>query len=128
MRRLIRGVFCLLVILLGASSRAAPQPVEMDVVLVDDRFIPDHLTFQHDVLYRLHLENHGKETHEFTAPTFFAIADIENRSVLSNEGAEILLQPGEKKDVILTPRRTGTYDLRCADHDWAGMIGGITVK
>jgi plastocyanin len=38
------------------------------------------------------------------------------------------MQPGETKDVFLTAHRPGTYDLRCADHDWDGMVGGITVK
>jgi uncharacterized cupredoxin-like copper-binding protein len=127
-RQALRTIFCLLLILFCASPNAAPQPVEVDVVMVDYKFIPDHLTFEHGVLYRLHLENHGKETHEFTAPTFFATADIQNREVLSNEGTEILLQPGDSKYILLTPRRTGTFDLTCADHDWFGMVGGITVK
>jgi plastocyanin len=30
--------------------------------------------------------------------------------------------------VILVPRREGSYGLVCADHDWDGMIGNITVK
>jgi len=38
------------------------------------------------------------------------------------------VQPGESKDLFFTPHRPGTYDLRCADHDWNGMVGGITVK
>jgi uncharacterized cupredoxin-like copper-binding protein len=111
-----------------AATASKPEPVSVEVVMVDYRFIPDHLTFQHGVHYRLHLENHGSETHEFTAPTFFAAATIDNPDVLSNEHSEVLMQPGDKKDVFLTPRTPGTYDLRCADHDWYGMVGGITVK
>ena len=112
----------------ASMAGAAPQPVKVDVVMVDYRFEPDHLTFQHDVHYQLHLENHGTETHEFTAPTFFAVADIDNPDVLNRERTEVLLDPGEKTDVFLTPHRPGTYDLRCADHDWHGMVGGITVE
>ena len=37
------------------------------------------------------------------------------------------MQPGETKDIFLTAHRAGTYDLRCADHDWDGMVGGVTV-
>jgi uncharacterized cupredoxin-like copper-binding protein len=118
----------LLGFLLGAAAAAAAtQPVEVDVVMVDYRFEPDHLTFDRGVHYRLHLENRGKETHEFTAPTFFAASAIDNPDVLNAEQAEVLLQPGDKKDVLLTPLAAGTYDLRCADHDWYGMVGGITV-
>ena len=74
---------------------AAPEPVTVNVVMIDYKFVPDHLTFQHDVHYRLHLENHGKETHEFTAPTFFATAKIDNPDVLNREHTEIVMQPGD---------------------------------
>jgi uncharacterized cupredoxin-like copper-binding protein len=124
-----RRAFWVLGILLAAPLAAAqPKPVMIQVVMVDYRFEPDHLTFEHDVHYQLHLENHGKETHEFTAPIFFAAATIDNPDVLNREHTEVLVQPGESTDLFLTPHRPGTYDLRCADHDWDGMVGGITVK
>lgn len=127
--RAIGRIAALFAMLLGPSmAAAASKPVRVDVVMVDYRFEPDHLTFQHGVEYQLHLENHGTETHEFTAPVFFATADIANPKILNNDHAEVLMQPGDKKDVFLTPRKPGTYDLRCADHDWYGMVGGITVK
>lgn len=121
--------FLLPAVLLGASAAAtAPKPIEISVIMVDYRFEPDHLTFKHGVHYRLHLENRGKETHEFTAPTFFAASRIDNPGVLNRDRSEVLMQPGDKKDIFLTPLTPGTYDLRCADHDWYGMVGGITVK
>ena len=121
--------FTIFGILLTASlAGAEPNPVLISVVMVDYRFEPDHLSFDHDVHYQLHLENRGKETHEFTAPTFLATATIDNPDVLNREHTEVLVQPGESKDLFFTPHRPGTYDLRCADHDWAGMIGGITVQ
>ena len=107
---------------------AAPAPATLSVVMTDYKFTPDHLTFQHGVPYRLHLENHGKETHEFTAPTFLATAKIDNSEILNREHTEVVMQPGDVKDVLLTPGKPGTYDLRCSDHDWNGMIGGITVE
>jgi plastocyanin len=48
--------------------------------------------------------------------------------VLNREHSEIVMQPGDAKDLFVTPGPPGTYDLRCADHDWNGMTGGITVK
>ncbi len=121
--------FCVLGVAIAASLAGAdPKPVMISVVMVDYRFEPDHLTFEHDVRYQLHLENHGKETHEFTAPTFLATATIDNLDVLNREHTEVLVQPGESKDLFFTPHRPGTYDLRCADHDWNGMVGGIAVK
>jgi uncharacterized cupredoxin-like copper-binding protein len=124
--------FCLLTLLstcLGLGfSAAAPDTVTTNVTMIDYKFVPDHLTFQQGVHYQLHLENHGKETHEFTAPVFFASAKIDNPGVLNRDRTEIVMQPGDVKDVFLTPGKPGTYDLRCADHDWNGMVGGITVR
>ena len=100
----------------------------MNVMLIDDRFVPDHLTFSHGVPYRLHLENHGKDLHEFTAPEFFAASIVRDQGLLANGGKEIVVQPGATADVDLEPLKPGTYDLVCADHDWDGMTGEITVK
>lgn len=116
------------VIVGAALSGAAPPPVKIDIIMVDYEFRPDYVTFERGVHYQLHLENHGKETHEFTAPVFFATADIDNPEVLNREHTEVLMQPGDKKDLFFTPTKPGKYDLRCADHDWYGMVGGITVK
>lgn len=118
----------LLLLCAAGVGAAAPAPETLNVTMIDYKFQPDHLTFKHDVHYRLHLENHGTETHEFTAPTFFASATIDNPEVLNRERTEAVLQPGESKDVLLTPGKPGTYDLRCSDHDWNGMVGGITVE
>ena len=121
---------CLLVVaaLLALAAASHSEPQTVNLTMIDYRFIPDHLIFEHDVHFRLHLENHGKETHELTAPTFFATADIDNPEALNHERTEIVMQPGETKDIFLTAHRPGTYDLLCADHDWAGMVGGITVE
>ena len=121
---------CLLVVaaLLAVAAESPSEPQTVNLTMIDYRFIPDHLIFEHDVHFRLHLENHGKETHELTAPTFFATADIDNPEALNHERTEIVMQPGETKDIFLTAHRPGTYDLLCADHDWAGMVGGITVE
>ena len=109
-------------------AQSAPKPVRLEVVLIDYSFQPDRLTFRRGVRYQLHLENKGKETHEFTAPEFLATAAIENPDILDNRRSEVTLEPGESRDLFLTPRKPGKFDLRCADHDWNGMVGGITVK
>jgi uncharacterized cupredoxin-like copper-binding protein len=117
---------CIGTFAIAAAPSAPPQTV--NVTMTEYKFMPDHLTFEHDVHYRLHLENHGKETHEFTAPTFFGTAAIDNPNLLNRERTEVVMQPGESKDLLFTAHRPGTYDVRCSDHDWAGMVGGITVK
>jgi uncharacterized cupredoxin-like copper-binding protein len=126
----ILAKFCLLVAIGAVAVAAAPPsaPVPIDLVMIDNKFVPDHLTFQHDVHYRLHIQNHGKETHELTAPLFFATAKIDNPDVLNRDRTEIVMQPGESRDLLFTAGKPGTYDLRCADHDWNGMVGGIIVQ
>jgi uncharacterized cupredoxin-like copper-binding protein len=105
-------------------SRAQP----MTVVMVDNTFEPDHLTFQHGTPYRLHLENRGKNLHEFTAPEFLADAVVRDPNQLANGGKDIVVQSGASVDVDLEPLKPGTYRLICADHDWDGMVGDIVVK
>jgi uncharacterized cupredoxin-like copper-binding protein len=127
MKRNVAKLYLLTMLALCLGA-VAPDPMTMNVTMIDYEFVPDHLTFRHGVHYRLHLENHGKETHEFTAPTFFAAAKIDNSDVLNRDHTEVVMQPGDVKDVFLTPGKPGTYDLRCSDHDWNGMVGGITVE
>jgi uncharacterized cupredoxin-like copper-binding protein len=124
----MRPALYLLAVLVGGAVASCDKPQTVDLTLIDDEFIPDHLTFQHDVHYRLHIENHGKDTHEVTAPVFFASAKIDNPDVLNSYRTDIVLPPGATKDLYFTALRPGTYDLRCADHDWDGMLGGITVE
>jgi uncharacterized cupredoxin-like copper-binding protein len=92
----------LLIALAGTCAAAAAEPVRVDVAMVDYRFSPDRLTLEHGIQYRLHLENRGKEIHEFAAPTFFA-AKLDNPQVLNREHTEVVVQPGESKDVFVTP-------------------------
>jgi uncharacterized cupredoxin-like copper-binding protein len=124
-------------VLLALLSPARSQPTAsvdwsaadpINVMLIDDKFVPDHLIFRHGVPYRLHLENHGKEMHEFTAPAFFAAAVVRDPRQIANGGEDIVIQPGTAADVDLVPLKSGSYKLICADHDWAGMTGEITVE
>jgi uncharacterized cupredoxin-like copper-binding protein len=128
-----RPVVVLCALLLATSARAQPtvdwsKAQTVNLLMVDDRFEPDHLSFQHGVPYRLHMENHGKDLHEFTAPEFLADALVRDARVLANGGKEVVVQPGAEVDVYLVPMKAGTYRLICADHDWDGMVGEITVE
>ena len=91
------AVACLLVLaglIVGAATPGA-EPRTINLTMVDYRFTPDHLVFEHDVAYRLHLENHGKELHEFTAPEFLAASIVRQPDLLANGGKEIVVHAGE---------------------------------
>jgi uncharacterized cupredoxin-like copper-binding protein len=127
MRWLI-AVFALLIPVARAQSDVDwSLAQQIHVLMVDDRFVPDQLTFQHGVPYRLLVENDGKDLHQFTAPGFFADAVVRDPGFLTQDGSEIVVQPGGAVEVELMPIHPGTFRLICADHDWDGMVGQITV-
>ena len=112
---------------LGQAADRWSQPTPLTVVMVDNRFEPDHITFQARKAYALQLENRGKDMHEFTAPAFLKAATVRDKRLLSNGGTDIVVQPGQTVRITLIAPAKGHYDLTCADHDWDGMIGSITV-
>jgi uncharacterized cupredoxin-like copper-binding protein len=102
------------------------QPVT--VVATEYGFDPSRVTLRVGVPYRLHLENRGRELHEFTAPAFLKSVELGNPDTLGADRNEVVLQPGVQKDLYLVPRQAGRYPFLCADHDWAGMTGEILVE
>jgi plastocyanin len=120
---------CLMTVLaipaLAADQWANAQP--MTVIMIDNSFQPDHLTFEQGKPYELRLENHGKDMHEFTAPAFLKAATIKDKHLLANGGTDIVVQSGTSVRVLLIAPAKGHYDLTCADHDWDGMVGNISV-
>ena len=127
-RRLIRILFRSSLLLLFAGLVHAQDPQLVTVGLVDDTFVPDKLVFKVGQPYRLRLENRGHEMHEFTAPEFLKTLDVRNPEVLEQAGNEVLVQPGSAKELVFVPKKTGRYPLTCADHDWDGMVGEISVE
>ena len=100
-----RLVVVLCALLLATAARAQPdvdwsKARTVDLLMVDDRFEPDHLSFRHGLPYRLHMENHGKDLHEFTAPEFLADALVRDARVLANGGKEVVVQPGQRSMCI----------------------------
>lgn len=123
-------VFFALLSIAASPARAVDwgQAQPVTVVTSEYRFTPNQLTFRRGVPYRLHLENHGKEMHEFTAPDFIKSLRIRNPKVLNADHTEVGIQPGASKDFYFVPKTAGHYSLICGDHDWAGMTGDITVE
>lgn len=111
----------------AAAAPGRPKIETVTVVMVDNRFQPDHVTFHAGRPTLLRLVNRGKEMHEFTAPEFLHAAKIRDARALSNNGGDIVVQPGRTVQVRLVPEKPGDYKLICADHDWDGMVGSISV-
>jgi uncharacterized cupredoxin-like copper-binding protein len=127
---MIKPLTLALLTVMTLPARAADQWAQaqaVTVVMVDNRFQPDHLTFQQGKAYELRLENHGKDMHEFTAPAFLKASTIRDKALLANGGTDIVIQPGTSVNIFLIASAKGAYELVCADHDWDGMVGSITV-
>jgi uncharacterized cupredoxin-like copper-binding protein len=101
---------------------------DVAVVLAEYRFIPNELSFQRGVAYRLRLENRGAELHEFTAPGFLAAIELRDPGMLAKGKNEIVFAPRTEKLLYFVARQPGRYALSCADHDWAGMVGTIVIE
>jgi uncharacterized cupredoxin-like copper-binding protein len=116
----------------GPAAGAEPidwtKAVSVTVVAVEYRFEPDRLVFRRGVPYRLRLVDRGRELHELTAPKFFAAIAMRNPAALNPERSEIVVRPGEARDLYFVAPRRGHFAMWCADHDWAGMTGEIMVK
>ena len=119
-----------LAILTAPAARAADwsQAQTVTVTTGEYKFSPKRLVFKRGVVYRLHIDNRGSEMHEFTAPDFFKTAEIRDPAVLNADKTEIEVPPGKARDFDFVAREAGRYKLRCSDHDWAGMMGEITVE
>jgi plastocyanin len=119
----------------AVAQTQAPAGTDVDwanaetvtVTMVNYEFIPDRLSFRRGVLYRLRLENHGSSIHDFSAPAFFKTIELKNPEVLAY-ATRVVVRPNEAKDMYFVATRVGSYELACADHDWAGMTGRISVE
>ncbi len=115
--------------LIAATGTTVAQGADLVVVkTVDDRFDPAEITLEHGKLYRLRIENVGKDMHEFKAAQFFHAAQLHDAAAMTPDHTELVLQPGQTKEVELVAPAAGTYQLTCPDHDWDDMVGKIVVK
>jgi uncharacterized cupredoxin-like copper-binding protein len=122
-------VSALSVVALAAAMSADWSKAEtVTVIATEYGFDPHHLTFRVGSRYRLQIENRGKELHEFTAADFLKTLDVANPEALNPAQTELVVQPGERKELYFIPTKAGRYPLTCADHDWAGMTGDIVVE
>ena len=124
-----RAAVALSGMLVAAAASTTVQAADLVVVrTVDDHFDPAEIMLEHGKAYRLRIENVGKEMHEFKAAQFFGAARLTDAAAMTPDHTELIVQPGQTKEVELTAPAAGTYDLTCPDHDWDNMVGKIVVK
>ncbi len=127
------------VLLLGLSSPAWAEnavaanagPVEQTVVLTDFKFTPEVLTLIRDRPVVLHLQNKGSGGHSFSGKDFFAAVDLAPQSAaLLDKGKVVQVAKNATVDLAFTPRRVGSYRIKCTHflHSGFGMKGRVEIS
>ena len=97
------------------------------------KFFPNTIQLKTGKPYKLLLDNPSPVKHYFTAKDFADASWTKKVQAgkVEVKGAihELELQPGAEAEWVLTPMKTGTYELHCSikGHASAGMVGEIMV-
>ncbi|WLD94194.1 cupredoxin domain-containing protein [Alkalihalobacillus sp. AL-G] len=95
-----------------ARTLLADRQMEINVELADFSFNPNEIRLKANQPNTLILKNTGNTQHTFT---------VEALKI------DILLKPGETKEVVVTPSKTGTFKLYCRFHP-REMVGEVIVE
>ena len=125
------GILTLVLVPLGGMDGAMAQTAtQISITLTDYAFTPGTLDLKAGTAYQLHFVNSGSKDHNFSAPEFFAAAQIaaDNQTKLSKGIVE--LGSGKSVDITVTPGSAGTYAVECTHfmHKMMGMHGNIVVQ
>jgi uncharacterized cupredoxin-like copper-binding protein len=101
---------------------------QVEVTLKNFDFVPSEVRLQAGRPYELVITNAADGGHDFTAPEFFAAAQIMESDAPLVESGQVDLEGGQSVTVHLVPAE-GSYDLVCTHfgHPALGMRGSITV-
>lgn len=98
------------------------------------KFFPSSLQLERGKAYKLILDNPSPVKHYFTSKDFADASWTQKVQAgkVEVKGAihELELQPGGQAEWVLTPMKSGTYELHCSikGHAKAGMVGDIIVN
>lgn len=117
-----------LFLLTGPNAVAQPAST-IAVQLSNFKFTPSTIAMEHGRPYVLHLANMASGGHDFTAPAFFAAANIAPGDRRYVTEGEVEVPAGQAIDIHLTAPAAGSYKLKCSHtfHKMFGMSGMIVV-
>jgi len=120
--------------LAAASPAAWAQPAQttaetVNISLSDYAFAPAALNLKAGTAYHLHFINAGSKDHDFTAPEFFAAAQVAPADQAKIKRGTVEVDKGQEMDVTIAPG-AGDYKVICTHfmHNMMGMHGTITVQ
>lgn len=115
---------------LAAPPATAQAPAVVEVRLANFSFTPRTIVLNQGRPYVLRLVNVASGGHDFTAPAFFANANVAPGDRRWTMGGEVEVPPRQMREIRLTAPRAGVYKLKCshAFHKMLGMSGQIVVR
>ena len=118
-----------LALLVGSPVLAQPAPT-IAVQMSNFKFAPDTVVLDHGRSYVLHLTNVSGGGHDFTAPAFFAAANVAPADRRYIVDGLVEVPSGKAIDIHLTAPAAGRYKLKCTHslHKMFGMSGAIVVR
>ena len=135
--RIIAGALAIGVVVVSAlpagraeqTSATAGAAQTVTVRLSNFAYDPDHLRLKANVPVRLRLVSDSSGRHDFSAPAFFAASTYPSGSSAPPDG-DISVGSEETVELVVVPRKPGTYPLRCTHflHSLFGMHGTIEVS
>jgi len=121
----------LMAVPLAMAGGAMAQPATpITITLTSYAFQPDALTLKPGVTYQMHFINGGSKDHNFSAPEFFAAAQLAAEDQAKIQKGTLSLSGGQSVDITVTPATSGTYPVECTHfmHKMMGMHGSILVQ
>jgi len=111
------------------AQTAQTTPETINISLSDYAFTPAALSLKAGTAYHLHFINAGSKDHDFTAPQFFAAAQVAPADQAKIKRGTVSIDKGQEMDVTITPA-AGDYKVTCTHfmHEMMGMHGTITVQ
>jgi len=133
---MMKFVAVLMLALLGATGQAMAQsasPIAITpivITLADYAFTPGTLDLKAGGTYQMHFVNNGAKDHNFSAPEFFASAQIASDDQAKVTKGVVALGSGQSVDITVTPGQAGNFPVECTHfmHKMMGMHGNILVQ
>ena len=124
------ALYALPLMLLGVQPAASQAPTTVNVQLANFSFAPKTIVLEHGRNYVLRLANVADGGHDFSAPDFFAAANVaaDDRRLVVEGVVEV--PPGQVREIRLAAPAAGNYKLKCGHsfHKMLGMSGNILVR
>lgn len=126
----IARLFALPLMVTATSNAGAQAPAVVEVHLSNFKFTPRTIVLDQGRPYVLRLVNDSGGGHDFSAPAFFARANVALPDRPLVHGGEVEVPGGQVRQVRLTAPPAGRYKLKCTHsfHKMFGMSGSIVVR